>query len=65
VLTILATVYFGWHYLVDDVAGLGIGAFAVWLAWRATGGVPASAVPPQRVVDDPVQDPLQEPQAAS
>lgn len=37
VLTVLATVYFGWHYLLDDVAGLAIGAFAVWLAAKATG----------------------------
>lgn len=36
-LTILSTVYFGWHYVIDAVAGLGIGAFAVWLAARATG----------------------------
>lgn len=37
VMTILATIYFGWHYLIDDVAGLGIGAVAVWLAALATG----------------------------
>ena len=37
VLTVLATVYFGWHYVVDDIAGLLMGAFAVWLAARATG----------------------------
>lgn len=56
VLTVLATVYFGWHYLVDDVAGLAIGAGAVWLAGHATGytrarreqaqGVPATTEPP-------------------
>lgn len=28
-LTMLATIYFGWHYLVDDVAGLVLGAVAV------------------------------------
>jgi membrane-associated phospholipid phosphatase len=37
VLTVVSTVYFGWHYLIDDVAGLLIGAGAVWLAARATG----------------------------
>ncbi len=37
VLTVLATVYFGWHYLLDDVAGLGLGWFAVWSAGLATG----------------------------
>ena len=36
-LTVLATIYFGWHYLVDDVAGLLIGALAVWLGALATG----------------------------
>jgi hypothetical protein len=29
-LTSIATIYFGWHYLVDDVAGLLIGAVAVY-----------------------------------
>ena len=37
VLTCLATVYFGWHYLIDDVAGVVIGALAVWLGALATG----------------------------
>lgn len=36
-LTIVATIYFGWHYLIDDLAGLAIGAGAVALAARATG----------------------------
>jgi len=36
-LTLLATVYFGWHYVVDDVAGLAIGAAAVWIGMRASG----------------------------
>jgi len=36
-LTALATVYFGWHYVVDDVAGLLIGGFAVLAAGWATG----------------------------
>ena len=36
-LTTLSTVYFGWHYLLDDVAGLGIGWCSVWLAGIATG----------------------------
>ena len=34
--TVLATTYFGWHYVVDDVAGVAIGATAVALAGRAT-----------------------------
>ncbi|MEO8688006.1 MAG: CDP-diacylglycerol--glycerol-3-phosphate 3-phosphatidyltransferase [Solirubrobacteraceae bacterium] len=36
-LTMLATLYFGWHYLVDDIAGLGIGVIAVVFAGVATG----------------------------
>lgn len=36
-LTVVATIYFGWHYLIDDLAGLAIGAVAVALAARATG----------------------------
>lgn len=36
-LTALSTIYFGWHYVVDDAAGLVIGAVAVWLGARATG----------------------------
>jgi len=36
-LTLLATVYFGWHYVLDDVAGLAIGAFAVWISALLTG----------------------------
>ncbi len=36
-LTAIATIYFGWHYLIDDVAGLAIGAGAVGLAAWATG----------------------------
>lgn len=35
--TSVATIYFGWHYLIDDVAGLAIGAFAVFAAARLTG----------------------------
>jgi CDP-diacylglycerol--glycerol-3-phosphate 3-phosphatidyltransferase len=36
-LTMVATLYFGWHYVVDDIAGLGIGAIAVLLGGIATG----------------------------
>ncbi len=37
VITILATIYFGWHYIVDDVAGVLIGWTAVSLGAWATG----------------------------
>jgi hypothetical protein len=36
VCTMLATVYFGWHYVVDDFGGLFIGVFAVWAGERVT-----------------------------
>jgi membrane-associated phospholipid phosphatase len=36
-LTMLATVYFGWHYVLDDLAGLAIGGFAVTVAALLTG----------------------------
>ncbi len=32
VATTISTIYFGWHYVVDDVAGLGIGALSLVLA---------------------------------
>jgi len=38
-LTALATVYFGWHYLLDVVAGLVVGGGSVWLAAYMTGRV--------------------------
>ncbi len=37
VLTVAATIYFGWHYIVDDIAGLAIGGGAVLLAAWGTG----------------------------
>jgi membrane-associated phospholipid phosphatase len=36
-ITLLATVYFGWHYVLDDVAGIAIGGFAVWISALLTG----------------------------
>ena len=36
-LTVLATIYFGWHYIIDDIAGVAIGAVAVWIGALATG----------------------------
>lgn len=35
--TMVATVYFGWHFAVDDVAGLAIAAASWWLASRTVG----------------------------
>jgi hypothetical protein len=36
-LTAIATIYFGWHYLVDDIAGVAIAVAAVLLAGWGTG----------------------------
>jgi membrane-associated phospholipid phosphatase len=39
-LSVIATVYLGWHYVIDDVAGVGLALVAVWLAWALTGYQP-------------------------
>jgi len=36
-LTVLSTLYFGWHYIADDVAGALIAVVSVWLGGLATG----------------------------
>ncbi len=36
-LTVLATLYLGWHFFVDVLAGAALGSFSVWLAALATG----------------------------
>jgi hypothetical protein len=36
-LTVLSTLYFGWHYIADDVAGALIAVISVWLGGLATG----------------------------
>ncbi len=48
VLTAISTIYFGWHYIVDDVAGVAIGAAAVAIAWSGTG---RAGRPPARAGD--------------
>ena len=48
-LTTAATIYLGWHYIVDDIGGLAIGAMAVLLARALTGfelGTARRPVPP-------------------
>jgi membrane-associated phospholipid phosphatase len=42
-LTTLATIYLGWHYVVDDLAGAAIGVAAVFAARALTGYDPRSA----------------------
>lgn len=36
-LTVLSTLYFGWHYIADDIAGALIAVVSVWLGGIATG----------------------------
>jgi hypothetical protein len=36
-LTVVSTLYFGWHYIADDIAGAAIAGLAVWLGGVATG----------------------------
>ena len=36
-LTVLATVYLGWHFFVDTLAGAALGSATVWMAAMATG----------------------------
>jgi hypothetical protein len=47
--TIVATVYLGWHFAVDDVAGLAIGALAVLLGTRTVRPHGRAAPAPSRV----------------
>jgi uncharacterized membrane protein YccC len=51
-LTVLATVYLGWHYFVDTLGGALIGAAGVWIAAIGTGnhdrGRPRLAVTPDQ-----------------
>jgi membrane-associated phospholipid phosphatase len=41
VLTVLSTIYFGWHYILDDIAGFAIGWLSVAVGQRVTGNHPA------------------------
>ena len=34
---VVATLYFGWHYVADDIAGMAIGLVAVWAGAKVTG----------------------------
>lgn len=54
-LTVLATVYLGWHFFVDVLAGAALGAFAVYVAGVATGNRIGWRV---QLVPDPVSAPV-------
>jgi len=51
-LTTLSTIYFGWHYVVDDVAGVAIGWAAVSIGAFATGNDRRRRQSPGQVSDD-------------
>jgi len=36
-MTLVSTLYFGWHFIADDIAGCAIAVFSVWLGGVATG----------------------------
>ena len=36
-ITVVATIYFGWHYIADDIAGIVIALFAFWAGGLASG----------------------------
>jgi len=44
--TAVATIYLGWHYVIDDVAGVVIGLIALVLASALTGFKLRTARPP-------------------
>ncbi len=48
--TVIGTIYLGWHYVLDDVAGVALGALALVLA-RALTGIDLPAVRKRRGVD--------------
>jgi hypothetical protein len=63
-ITVLATLYFGWHYVVDDIAGMGIGWASVTIAARATGHRrarkrPVDVVPEPGIAAQPDVEPAQ------
>ena len=45
IITFVATIYLGWHYVLDDIAGLAIGALALVLAQVVTGFDPRAEDP--------------------
>lgn len=54
-LTVLATVYLGWHFFVDVIGGAALGAFAVWIAGLATGNRVGLRA---RLAVEPVKEPV-------
>ncbi len=52
-LTATATIYLGWHYVVDDIAGVGIGVVALAVAGALTGFDLRAG---RRVPEEPVEE---------
>jgi membrane-associated phospholipid phosphatase len=72
-LTVVSTLYFGWHYISDDIAGAGIAWLSVWLGAKATGQkfdrhgrashptTSTARVPAHELEDDePVDEPVED-----
>ena len=57
VVTLIATVYLGWHYVVDDIAGMALGVMSLVLARLITGFDPRTAASQEAV---PVRAPTEE-----
>ena len=55
VLTIASTIYLGWHYVLDDIGGLLIGAVAVVLARMMTGFDVRASRPPSTRARTPLR----------
>jgi len=53
-LTMIATVYFGWHYIIDDFAGLFIGAVAVFGGERLMSYFGSSSARRRTLIGEPV-----------
>ena len=51
-LTVVSTVYLGWHFFVDAIGGAVLGAVAVWIAAVGTGNVTRSLRPQLRPAAD-------------
>lgn len=65
-LTFVATLYFGWHYVVDNIAGVAIGWAALAIGAKATGLTPERLrrIREEPVTDLPSKDELREPVAS-
>ncbi|MCC9179207.1 phosphatase PAP2 family protein [Arthrobacter sp. zg-Y750] len=61
-LTTLATVYFGWHYVLDVFAGFALGAVSVWLASKAVKTGPKHFASPAADAPSPAVEPDAEPE---